>query len=717
MPYNLTNSSPDLAEGYKSIDSQIGAFAAYTQATTAQKEIQSTQGNSDAPGSNKIAQQLNSIADSQKAFQRNVPTSYDQLLKLISKSSNANSQGGGSVETFRELRRILISSAFQMEPYVAKIINEEAFKALGCSQQQTYPAVSQSTLNSIPSLNLLPANESIYVNLEDIDFFGSLKVNPQSLIGKIYYETSTGFTQLSQFINYTGNQNKKFPMNYELRQRTLSENQTFKYEYELPYYGKSVTNLFDFTYVKSNDIGANGDYLRVFLLQRPQKNTPFYPDQNGNTSPLKYSANTIVDSLSDYYGSIKVFDARVFAGNLVNLLTGAVSANLTVTEVEDQSKFVLILNRIFGLCESGPNEINVAGTSKISEYDNVDDEFFSFTDVDNNNINQFVNDALSNTVTFIDCGNVNVPVNNQLILEQLTEISDDLSPTEQTDALEAILDSISQDFEEKFPGIGLNTSFLQDIVNKIPTALLASLFTPKVLLPIFTFKSILENQVLGFANELIQSGNTIISSGNTNILSANTFNQFAQQRITSGVDFLKKFKKFVFGVVAKVAEKFLEILFEQLKKNLLRIVKLILKDIYKTTNDKRVLIIKSLLEVGEFIVQTVVNYRECKSLVEQIQKILKLINKQIPGTASINKALLGFADALPGFSPERAAINAAEELQGYGVRTGPTPDGQPNKMIFYQIATQKGLSKEDAMNGVVDIGISVLTGLPVGKGR
>lgn len=77
MPYNLTNSSPDLAEGYKSIDSQIGAFAAYTQATTAQKEIQSTQGNSDAPGSNKIAQQLNSIADSQKAFQRNVPTSYD----------------------------------------------------------------------------------------------------------------------------------------------------------------------------------------------------------------------------------------------------------------------------------------------------------------------------------------------------------------------------------------------------------------------------------------------------------------------------------------------------------------------------------------------------------------------------------------------------------------------------------------------------------------
>ena len=168
--------------------------------------------------------------------------------------------------------------------------------------------------------------------------------------------------------------------------------------------------------------------------------------------------------------------------------------------------------------------------------------------------------------------------------------------------------------------------------------------------------------------------------------------------------------------IRNFAEKFLEILFEELKKNLLRIVKLILKDIYRTTKDKRVLIIQSLLEAGEFIVQTVVNYRECKSLVGAIQKILKLINKKLPGTG-INKALLAFADALPGFSPERAAINAIESMQGYGLRTGPTPDGQPNKMTFYQIATQKGLSVEDAKNGVVDIGISVITGLPIGKSR
>jgi hypothetical protein len=120
--------------------------------------------------------------------------------------------------------------------------------------------------------------------------------------------------------------------------------------------------------------------------------------------------------LGDYYQSIKVFDSRVFAANLINLLTGSLSVDLTSTQVEEQSKFILILNRIFGLCESGPKEIDVAGTSKISEYDNIGDEFFEFNEVDNNNINQFVNDALNGVVTFVECNNINVPVNNQVIL-------------------------------------------------------------------------------------------------------------------------------------------------------------------------------------------------------------------------------------------------------------------------------------------------------------
>ena len=56
-----------------------------------------------------------------------------------------------------------------------------------------------------------------------------------------------------------------------------------------------------------------------------------------------------------------------------------------------------------------------------------------------------------------------------------------------------------------------------------------------------------------------------------------------------------------------------------------------------------------LLDAGEFLVTafvTVRNYRECKNLIGQIQKILKLISRQIPNTNPISKSLIGlFAES------------------------------------------------------------------------
>jgi hypothetical protein len=150
------------------------------------------------------------------------------------------------------------------------------------------------------------------------------------------------------------------------------------------------------------------------------------------------------------------------------------------------------------------------------------------------------------------------------------------------------------------------------------------------------------------------------------------------------------------------------------------LIRVILGDIAKTTKDVRIKKIQALLDAGEFLVTTFVaitNYRECKSLIAQIQKILKLISRQLPNTTPLSKSLVGLADYLPGVSPERATINAIEIAQKFGLPTGALADGQPNKMIFYQLATQKGLKFEDAANGVVDIGINPITLLPVGKNR
>ena len=711
------NSNPtDLSAGYKNISSQISAFQAYTAVSTASKDVDSTQGNSDAQSAGNIATGLNQIANEQKRFQRNVPTSYNELVKLIGKSS-----GNGSATT-KELRKILLQTALKMEPYVNQIVKEQALKLLGCSQQQTYQGINQFQINQIPSLATLPVQNGIYVKLEDIDFNKVLKIKPTSLIGKAYYDAKQ-LKPLTVYKNYKGP--KPFPMNYELWSRTQSPTQTFRDEFEVFYNGGgSKQRIFDISYVRQDSLGNSGDFFRVFLINREDAPT-------GSTfNKLAFSAQTVSKSLSDYYQSIKIFEAKSFAGTLLNLLVGTLSSGLSITQIEKQTKLALIINRIFGRCESGESEIDVSGVAKVSEVDVDDNEFFDFDQIDLKNIDTITNNIKQNVVEFEECGNVKFPVDNNSILTQLgnlDEVIEDLSIEEQVQEIENILDSIPNTINQTTQSINFTNPFNQNVLETIPKALAYTVLNPKVLLPIFTFKQLLENQVLGFANQIITSGGTVINVVNGLVQSANTISQLANPIINDGIDFARKLRQFIFGVVGAIAEKFLEVLFEILKKNLLNLIRVILGDIAKTTKDIRIRKIQALLDAGEFLVAafvTVRNLRECKSLIGQIQKILKLISRQIPNTNPISKSLIGLANYLPGVSPERATINAIEIAQKFGLPTGALADGQPNKMIFYQLATQRGLKFEEASNGVVDIGVDPIQtaaagGIPilVGKNR
>jgi len=705
----LLNSNPtDLTAGYKNISSQISAFQAYTAVSTASNDVDRTQGNSDAESQQNIATGLNQISEAQKRFQRNVPTSYDELLGLIQKT-----QGKGSA-TSKELRKILLQTALKMEPYVNQIVKEQALKLLGCSQEQTYQGISQLQINQVGTLSELDEQYGIYVKISDIDFNKTLTIKPTSLVGRATYDAKS-LKPLNFYKNYKGKQ--PFPMNYELWERTQNADETYKEEYEVFYNGGGTKQrIFDISYVNQDGIGNQGDFFRVFLLNREGAPT-------GTTvNKLAYSAQTIGKSLSDYYQSIKIFQAKQFAGTLLNLLVGTLSSGLSITQIEKQTKLALIISRVLGRCEAGPSEIDVSGVAKVSEVDVDDNAFFEFDQIDLKNIDTITNNFKQNVIEYEECDNIKFPVDNNSLLTQLGDLDgiEDLAIEEQVSAVEGILDSIPNSLNQTTQSIGFTNPFNQDVLKKIPEALAYTILNPKVLLPIFTFKQVLENQVLGFTNQLIVSGNTVINVVNGLVQSANTINQLTNPVIDDGVDFAKKLRQFIFGVVGAIAEKFLEVLFQVLKKNLLNLIRVILGDIAKTTKDVRIKKIQALLDAGEFLVTTFVaitNYRECKSLIAQIQKILKLISRQLPNTTPLSKSLVGLADYLPGVSPERATINAIEIAQKFGLPTGALADGQPNKMIFYQLATQKGLKFEDAANGVVDIGINPITLLPVGKNR
>ena len=90
------------------------------------------------------------------------------------------------------------------------------------------------------------------------------------------------------------------------------------------------------------------------------------------------------------------------------------------------------------------------------------------------------------------------------------------------------------------------------------------------------------------------------------------------------------------------------------------------------------------------------------------------VGTKIAGKNDIPIPLLLAAQLLPGYSPERATINAIEGLQKLGIPTGTLPDGSPNLMLLYNLITNKAVDKERAENEKLQIVMnSTITG--VGK--
>ena len=153
---------------------------------------------------------------------------------------------------------------------------------------------------------------------------------------------------------------------------------SFNGEYGKYYQGVSNQNLFDFQYSPTNQFGVDQACFKVALISKV----------NESLTITGGSANKVIDFLEDYYGTIKLFDTTDFTAVMMNAVSGAINikANLTSDEISKQSQFMLILQRILGLCFDSRREIDVSGVSKIAELDGVDESFFELTEIDLRNI-------------------------------------------------------------------------------------------------------------------------------------------------------------------------------------------------------------------------------------------------------------------------------------------------------------------------------------------
>ena len=683
----------DLNQGYGDAKSEISSIKTFIEVSKSSKALKKTAGNSESQGIPDIASGLNKIATQQKRYLRQPPNSFNQLLDMIGLAN-----GSGS-STLDYLKKKLLQTVTKIEPDIKKIISQEAIRAIGCSQEQTFEGFTSSELEITP-LESLPVGQGIYIPVQSIDIASILKISTNTKLGKLIYEKPTPNVTPNEFRPYGGL--KPYPMNKEFNLRLEGPNSSnsYKGQYGKFYQGVSGQDLFDFQYSPTNQFGVDQACYRVALIS---KVNPIATITGG-------TQNKVVDFLEDYYATIKLFDTVDFTANLMNILSGTIStkANLGSDEIEQQSQFLLVLQRILGLCFDSRREIDVSGISKIAELDGVDESFFELTEVDLRNIDLRINNIQNGVMEFEDCENVKLPVDYETIIDGLINFreNDNLTTEEQVQNIVDITNTLFEnpDWKPFLPtNFDLQIAVNKDIIKQIPIAVAGSVLSPKVLFPIFVLLRVVQNDATGLYNQAVTSGNTYIQSGNTVSGQINNI-------VNNQVDFLKTFESFNIQVTSKIGAIFIRQLFELLKKDIIMLISSVVKDIAKGRLEKKYLTIQRLTDIA-LIIQQVVrgvdDYRKCKSLVDDILIILKLLSGLAPSGSKLPAPLLLLTQFLPGTSAERSTINVIKELQSLGIPTGTLPDGSPNLMLLYNLASNKGAEKEEAQNGTVDaIGVS-----------
>ena len=689
----------DITSAEQAIQSKIDAYKTYREIAVAQKKLLKEQGNSISAANSQITSQLNKIQELQKRFQRNPPNSMDNLLNFLGLT-----QGTGGA-TAKYLRTKILEAAAQIEPSLVGILKEETIKALGCSVEQTYTGFSLESLDLTP-IPLRPQAEGIYIPVNSLDFFSSLKQSPQTNFGKVYYEKEDPSAD-PIFLPYGGE--VPFPMNKQLFDLMTQDNagRTYKQINGKYYLGKSEKPLYDLQYTNVNSFGVTGDYYRVFLIDRKDEET-------GEIT------NNVGQFISDYYSTIKLVDTVDIGAQIVNLISGAIDydAQFGVGQLDDQSKFALIAQRILGLCFDNRTEIDVSGVSKIAELDGVDNSFFELNEIDLRNIEVQISNVQNGVMEFEDCGNIRLPVDSTVLMDELINFRDSESgdtTARQVEVLSEIIDSISDNpsWSLDVPtNLNVKLSIDKNVIKKIPLAIFAAVLTPKNLLPLYTLLSVVESGSTFTYNQVVTGVNQNIDEvGN---LGANVGTQ-GSNIINNSEDFLKKYRTFCIEVLSRINVEFLKVLYDILKKDIINLTGLILKDLIESKLKKKYTIINSLVAVTLAVSALVgfVEFRKCKSLMDNILFLLNLANKGL-GRQTPNEIplpLLLLSGNLPGYSPERATINAFELLQSVGIPTGTLPDGSPNLMGLYTKLTNQAVDKEESENGKVEIAVAGLFGI------
>jgi hypothetical protein len=399
--------------------------------------------------------------------------------------------------------------------------------------------------------------------------------------------------------------------------------------------------------------------------------------QQYNLTGLQGAGITTIDQfITQYYETIEFPQPSDILKNSVSMLLAGDGSQPKEFDI-NMNNLNRILQKITCACGKPRKDDELQQTPKDQfNEDDVDEQmFFDTDDLDGIDLDD---EALrfKRVLRFRDCNNFEVPINPNHI-----EDFSLLSKKNTLDAYNSILNKMAKDAYNESGGslsienlrISMN---LMSILN-LPKALLGSIFSAKIFLPL--------------------------------VILWKTLKAGVSSAFVSAKQLVKNFYKLFYNILHDLFFKFITIFWTKVKPELIALIISLVPKIFKTSKEKYLKVIKSLLAFLKYAIPFI-GISNCAELYEQLLKLIDLLRVGI--SQKVPSLMLQLAKLRPGFSADRALIEVAQGLESRGITTGDFFEPGDNNLLATLEETLKGWHSEMNTNSFVQISLDP-TSIPV----
>lgn len=467
--------------------------------------------------------------------------------------------------------------------------------------------------------------DDITISPKEIDFLNILTMNPDNGIGKIVYEPLKTTTDKIKF------------------DREL---------YKLFVPSETIYNFISLNNNSLFDIKFKSDTQKYVV------------------SGLQYEAfNTFFD---EYYTSITFPDIEhIIKTSMLFTIQGDGSETTLFNKSLD--KLERLLQKLMSVCGNQTKRDILQNLNPIDLFDETDEDieyYFNFDDVEG--IDLDAEDARRRGVLkFRDCNNFEVPKNTTMIEDFIYFSEKDNIVT----TLDNILNRVATDAYEKSDSTisleNFKLSMMNMFILNIPKAIISSILTPKIFLPIVIAYKAIKNII-------------------TDI---------------DIYDLMKKLSKLFYSIIKDLFWFFIREFWKLIKPELIKFLSILVAKIIKNKNKRYLVIVTALIALLTRILQNGID--NCADLFDAV---LVTINAALsaPRPFNIPGILLGLSHYLPGYSEDRAILNIMERVEASGISLGPIY-GEPNKLVDLIASIVKGNSEEMDSNSFIAVSNQEIT--------